>query len=147
MEKQAGMSLDEVLSSIKQMVTDKEPPVLELTDMISPDGKVIKITKDANLKNASSSEHHEISDFLRLAQENSCDSKGQLLQDTEKEDVKQVVHQKEESNAKSVPNFEKKSNLDQIIQEIATPLVQDWIKNNLHKIVEKIVQEEIRKRM
>ena len=66
-EKPAEMSLDEMLSSIKQMVIDKEPPVLELTDMISPDGTIVKVKRgqgDFKIKN-------EMRDFLRLAQEES----------------------------------------------------------------------------
>ena len=66
-EKQTEMSLDEMLSSIKQMVIDKDPPVLELTDMISPDGTIIKVgngQSDCSVKN-------EMRDFLRLAQEES----------------------------------------------------------------------------
>ena len=42
-DKNSEMSLDEVLMSIKKMVVAEEPPVLDLTDMVKPDGSIEKI--------------------------------------------------------------------------------------------------------
>ncbi|MDR2268498.1 MAG: hypothetical protein LBD81_03570, partial [Holosporaceae bacterium] len=69
--KKTEMSLDEVLSSIKKMVMDEEPPVLELTDVISKDGSITKLTKD-NIAPITSldSKNPDMSSFLRLIQEN-----------------------------------------------------------------------------
>jgi hypothetical protein len=70
-ERKTEMSLDEVLSSIKKMVMDEEPPVLELTDVISKDGSINKVNKDsvAPIKSADS-KNPDMSSFLRLIQEN-----------------------------------------------------------------------------
>jgi cell pole-organizing protein PopZ len=59
-------SLDEVLSSIKDMVTGPEPPVLDLTDMIAEDGSVIKLEKNK----VKSINNPDMKSFLRLIQEN-----------------------------------------------------------------------------
>lgn len=58
--------MDEVLSSIKDMITGTEPPVLELTDMIAEDGSIVKIEKNKT----KSITNPDMKSFLRLIQEN-----------------------------------------------------------------------------
>lgn len=175
-ENQTEMSLDEVLSSIRQMVVDKEPPVLELTDMISPDGTIVKVKngqKDSKSKN-------ELRDFLRLAQENgkdsslakdlssgrrqSADDKGQFefcagtnLAGGFTSDCKSG------SECGSVPSERGKGlprhagcgnpmtsdrpeiTVNEIIREVAAPLIRDWLEKNLPNLAREVVTEEIRK--
>jgi cell pole-organizing protein PopZ len=70
-EKKTEMSLDEVLSSIKKMVMDEEPPVLELTDVISGDGSIVKASKNVETHQlGSGGKNPDMSSFLRLIQEN-----------------------------------------------------------------------------
>ncbi len=181
-ENQTEMSLDEVLSSIKQMVVDKDPPVLELTDMISSDGTIVKIKhgqKDPKGKS-------ELKDFLRLAQENGKDSA--LLKDLSlvKQQSADIRNQSEscseadsasssESNPSSdfelsserasVPSEKSKGlpkhvsgkdftnsdgaeiTVNEIIREVAAPLIKDWLDKNLSNLVREVVTGEIRKMM
>ena len=64
MEKQTEMSLDDVLSSIKQMVIDEEPPVLELTERVSDDGSIITLEDAAQ----PAEDSNGMSAFLKMAQ-------------------------------------------------------------------------------
>ena len=142
-EKQTEMSLDEMLSSIKQMVVDKDPPVLELTDMISPDGSIIKVGEgrnDCSLKG-------EMRDFLRLAQEESNTSLSKSsVQDSSKTDECGVIEKK-------LPSCEPKENpskkigiaVSDVVREIATPIVEEWLEKNLRNIVKEIVAAEVQK--
>ena len=158
-ENQTEMSLDEVLSSIKQMVVDKEPPVLELTDMISPDGTIVKVKngkRDPKSKD-------ELRDFLRLAQENGKDSS--LFKDLSSRQTADgsASDCKSGSECVSLPS-EKGTGLprhtdvgnpmasgrteitvNEIIREVAAPLIKDWLEKNLSGLAREVVTEEIQK--
>ena len=142
-EKQTEMSLDEMLSSIKQMVIDKDPPVLELTDMVSPDGTIIKVgngQSDCSVKN-------EMRDFLRLAQEETDTSLSKSsIQDSSKADACESIEKK-------LPLCETKENpskkigiaVSDVVREIATPIIEQWLEKNLRNIVKEIVAVEVQK--
>ncbi len=128
MDKQAEMSLDEVLSSIKQMVISDEPPVLELTDMINEDGNIVKIKKTDSISNESVNTSKDMDMFLKLAQEE------------EKAIDKTCVDKATEEK-----NVDKNSNiLKNIIIEIATPIIQDWLQENLPTITREIVKDKVK---
>jgi len=162
-EEQTEMSLDEMLSSIKQMVIDKDPPVLELTDMVSPDGSIIKI-KNGQKKSKSKS---ELRDFLRLAQENGGDS--QLSKDSSSkrqtngcgESSDAVVDASEcefdSASSESRKGLPKHADcrtavasggavtVDEIIREVSAPLIKDWLEKNLPSLAKEIIAAEIQK--
>ena len=129
-DKQSEMSIDEVLSSIKQMVIDKDPPVLELTDMISPDGAIIKVKQSETEK--------DMKTFLRLAQENGAAG-------TTEEQV--VIKTCSPVKEKKIDSVGSGSVLGEIIKEVATPLVREWLAANLPEIVRAVVAEEVRRLM
>ncbi len=137
MKEKNEMSLDEVLSSIKKMVVDKEPPVLDLTDMISKDGTIVKVKKN----NGENKDEQDMGTFLKLIQEN---------QDT-------IVNQKNASqNNIDSQNHERKTFSKQksdesqdnliidIIKETLSPILQNWVKENLHTIVSEMVEKEVK---
>ncbi len=135
MEKQAEMSLDEVLSSIKQMVVNEEPPVLELTDMVSEDGTIVKVNKMGEAE-LFPEEPGEMSTFLRMAQENS----ESMSIPKESESTEVISPVKGEKIVKS----EKKDFLKNLLSEIAEPIIRDWIKSNMPQLVRQIVKEELK---
>ncbi len=149
-EKPAEMSLDEMLSSIKQMVIDKDPPVLELTDMISSDGTIVKVKRgdgDFKIKN-------EMRDFLRLAQEESDVS---LVADSPKvasETISPVETQKVEKKVLSDLQLNKTQSItsekvgiavSDVVRDVATPIIEKWLEKNLSDLVREIVTSEIQK--
>lgn len=129
-DKQSEMSIDEVLSSIKQMVVDKDPPVLELTDMIAADGNIVSVKKGCELP-----ENRDMKAFLRLAQENSED---------EMSEADRCVRESSPVREKKVLNGNSNSMLAGIVREIATPIVKNWLDINLQRIVREVVNKEIR---
>lgn len=127
-ENKTEMSLDEVLSSIKKMVVDEEPPVLDLTNMVSDDGKIVNLKKSAPEKN------NDMSSFLQLIQEN-----------TEKRISEPVKVQSVQKTEPSKTPELKKNLLMEIIQSSLRPILKEWLDENLKNIVTEIVKEEIKK--
>ena len=137
-EKNAEKSLDEVLSSIKQMVTDDEPPVLELTDMVSDDGSVVKVKKDIPTKDGNT----DMSSFLRLIQENS---------DTI-EEASKIVNTEQHFNCKpnenslsGMPDYMDQNPLMETIKVVLRPILEKWVNENLREISTNVIREEVRK--
>lgn len=119
------MSLDEVLSSIKKMVIDSEPPVLELTDMVAENGDIVKVK--SGIDHSSS----DMGSFLKLIQANT-DSPGPVL-DAPNPPLAEKP-EKPVSQAKS-----------EFLKEIASSLIQKWIDENLPNIVKDVAEAEIKK--
>lgn len=145
-EKQTEMSLDEMLSSIRRMVIDKDPPVLELTDMISPDGSIVKVGSAQN----SCSTRDEMRSFLRLAQKESDEalSKGTPSTSSDKVGVSESVEKSPTlSQSPSSPMFSEKIGIviSDVVREVATPFVEKWLEENLPSLVKEVVTAEIRK--
>lgn len=145
-EKQSEMSLDEMLSSIKQMVIDKDPPVLELTDMISPDGSIVKVgsTQDGH------SSKEEMRSFLRLAQKESDEVLSKEISSTNPGD--ESVSEPVEENlsrfqTKSSPEISEKMGvvISDVVREVATPLIEKWLEENLQAMVKEVVTSEVQK--
>lgn len=120
------MSLDEVLSSIKKMVVDSEPPVLELTDMVSENGDIVKVK--SGVSNSSS----DMGSFLKLIQEND-DSPKLTLESPN-------VVRSEQPEQRSP-----KAGSSEFLKEIATTLIQQWINENLPGLVKEVAETEIKK--
>jgi cell pole-organizing protein PopZ len=142
-EKQTEMSLDEMLSSIKQMVIDKDPPVLELTDMVSPDGTIIKVgngQSDCSVKN-------EMRDFLRLAQEETDTSLSKGLTPNLVSTETSGATEKKSLPCETKENPSKKMGItvSDVVREIATPIIEQWLEKNLRNIVKEIVAAEVQK--
>ncbi|MBE6446906.1 MAG: DUF2497 domain-containing protein [Alphaproteobacteria bacterium] len=133
MEKQSEMSLDEVLSSIKQMVINEEPPVLELTDMVSEDGSIVKINDAINDPSLKASK--DMSSFLKMAQANGKVNNSPI-QDVAVE-VDPISEKQNDNNGKEI--------LRQLIIKMAEPLIKEWLSNNLSSIAREIVEEEVKK--
>lgn len=134
----AEMSLDEVLSSIKKMVIDEEPPVLELTDMISNDGSIVKIQK-----NTKDGKNQDMGSFLKLIQENQDDTQ----HNTKKEDniLENNENLSKYQQAQKEQILSKKHDvISELIKEILPPILQKWINDNLPNIVNNIVETEVK---
>ncbi|MDR3187275.1 MAG: DUF2497 domain-containing protein [Holosporaceae bacterium] len=136
----AEMSLDEVLSSIKKMIMDDEPPVLDLTDMVTQDGSVVKVKKsDYNGKNS------DMSSFLHLIQEG---ADGVASDGSDSGEMKASSAASRASGSKS-PNrqdlFGKNDTLADLIRGMIQPLLQKWISENLPAIASKVVEAEVRR--
>lgn len=142
-EKQTEMSLDEMLSSIKQMVIDKDPPVLELTDMISPDGTIVKVGSNQN----NYSSKNEMRDFLRLAQEESDTSLSKTLTNNSERTDDPAPVKNELTPNKTVSNQVSSQKIGitvrDVIREIATPIVEKWLEKNLKNLVKEVVTAEV----
>lgn len=121
-DKNPEMSLDEVLSSIKKMVIDTEPPVLELTDMVSENGDIVKV------KSETESQSSDMGSFLKLIQEN--------------ERAPKEVPLTTEVQPKASVSQDKPS---EFLKSIAAPLIREWINANLPKIVKEVAEKEIKK--
>ncbi|MDR0555635.1 MAG: hypothetical protein LBG20_01315 [Holosporaceae bacterium] len=146
-DKTSEMSLDDVLSSIKQMVVGEEPPVLDLTDMIKPDGSIVKV-KTPEV------EKRDMGAFLKLVQENVDYDDGsgsnplQLKEDNSRQqgpyiivdsqDVSEICKRAAENN--KVPKSEIALEL---LKEISIPLINKWINSNLPDIAKKVMEEII----
>lgn len=163
-EDQTEMSLDEMLSSIKQMVVDKDPPVLELTDMISSDGTIVKLKNGRK----NSKKKNELRDFLQRAQESGKES--QLFKDPalakrwsegcDQNDDEIVAASECESDSassersKKLPKHTDCQNpmasdnavmVNEIIREVATPLIKNWLEKNLPALAKEIIAAEVQK--
>lgn len=144
------MSLDEVLSSIKKMVVDEEPPVLELTDMVSEDGKIVNLRKPTGPE-----KKNDMSSFLQLIQENSdkkSDSEHVSLQAKEQvsPQVKEQAPLRLDNSASAAPSQQRKEGsqrnlLIDIVQASLRPILKQWLEENLRNIVTGLVKEEINK--
>jgi cell pole-organizing protein PopZ len=141
--KNAEMSLDEVLSSIRKMVIDEEPPVLDLTDMIKPDGSIEKVKVGP--------ENSEMGAFLKLVQENadaigennsrSNESYPRYHQETHDVSADAFSHSTVTPSGKE---FDKKETVSELLRETSISLINKWINNNLPDIAKNVVEEKIR---
>ncbi|MDR2157959.1 MAG: hypothetical protein LBO02_01425 [Holosporaceae bacterium] len=144
-DKNSEMSLDEVLSSIKKMVIDDEPPVLDLTDMIKPDGSIVKI-KAVDVENP------DMSSFLKLVQEN-ANSVSEIKRKKEEylaqklqeapiisADVSSYPH--EQKKIKNDDKSDKDDMVFDMLKKIAVPLIDKWIADNLSNIVKQEIAED-----
>ena len=168
MEKESSeISLDEVLSSIRDMVTNEEPPVLELTEMVSEDGSIVSL-KNTATPSPSDKKNTDMSAFLKLIQQESgqnlpnngggsskmSSSSKKQSSIAESSDSNSIGTKSSSSNKKSPKNqlaggSNKATDYnDTIFQELvidtAKPLIEDWIRNNLEQIVKATVQAEVR---
>lgn len=165
-EDQTEMSLDEMLSSIKQMVVDKDPPVLELTDMVSSDGTIVKLKNGQK----NSKKKNELRDFLQRAQESGKESllfkdpvlaKRWVKGRNQNDDEVVAASECESDSASSEKNKELPKHMDcpnpmasdsavtmnEIIREVAAPLIKDWLDKNLQSLAKEIITAEVQKMM
>ncbi|MDR1982481.1 MAG: DUF2497 domain-containing protein [Holosporaceae bacterium] len=143
-DKNSEMSLDDVLSSIKKMIIDDEPPVLDLTDIVKPDGSVVKIK-------GLDSESSDIGSFLKLVQENTnSDLKNKHLKE---EYVSQQLQKAPlvttdvsscpiSSQSEKKTDESKNSAVSDVLKEIAVPLINQWLNENLSSIINKKIEED-----
>ncbi|MDR0677465.1 MAG: DUF2497 domain-containing protein [Holosporaceae bacterium] len=144
MEKNSEMSLDEVLSSIKKMVIDENPPVLDLTDMVTRDGSIVKIKKPG-------SEESDMSSFLKLAQESAeIDperKKNEYIARGLKKGpiVSTDVSSSPFISAKTAEyeNLKKPDHLEESIKKMAATMIKDWLDGHLPPLVEKKLKEAL----
>jgi cell pole-organizing protein PopZ len=147
-DKNSEMSLNDVLSSIKNMVVDDVPPVLELTDMIAADGSVVKVKK--NMPDESADKNPDMSSFLRLIQESASGnlddrghSSGYISRKTK---PSSIVHDDVSSCQISHANDKKKDMVvSEFVAELAIPFIKEWINEKLPAIASKVVETEVRK--
>ncbi|MDR0968748.1 MAG: hypothetical protein LBL99_03930 [Holosporaceae bacterium] len=142
------MSLEDVLSSIRKMVIDDEPPVLDLTDMVKPDGTIVKV------KASDSSNNQDMGAFLKLAQKNAEsmsdfkrkeENEEQTQQKTADSDVStRVVVSCDVKNDASNQKQEKSEAILELLKEIAIPLIDKWIEDNLPNLAKKAMENKLR---
>lgn len=157
------MSLDEVLSSIKKMMIDKEPPVLDLTNIITENGDIVDVQNMAT--NTSS-----MGSFLKFVNEDeqtqemqrasinkktnetaiSVDiNKNGFFNDSLKEKINSEAIKeaplKEESPiiATNSSNESMDKAMLVIIESLMKPMIEKWLKENLPSVVAGIVENEI----
>lgn len=138
------MSLDEVLSSIKRMVIDEEPPVLELTDVVSDDGNIVSIKKKNGTEKSKS---NDMSSFLKLIQEDAPQMEKEIEKSAQRNDaISREAHiMKEERPVSSSNNSVQQQNvMHELIIEAVTPLLKKWIDQNLHSVMEKVIEREVK---
>ena len=145
--KTSEMSLDEVLLSIKKMVIDEEPPVLELTEMVSEDGSIVSIKKKHNNDVKTENKSSDMSSFLKLIQEDVSEAAQEMAEmpaaaatHIEQPEEKATVNLKsEEKNPSLSENV-----LHELVREAITPLLKDWLEKNLSSVINKIVETEVK---
>lgn len=134
------MSLDEVLSSIKKMVIDEEPPVLELTDMVSEDGSIVSIKKEDGIPSLGTTvkekNSSEMSAFLKLIQDDIPTSDMPVL--SNKQNGAQI------DSRRPLESDTRDDKLSQLIKDAMTPLLKSWLDEHLPDIVTKAVEKEVR---
>ena len=139
-ENNTEMSLDEVLSSIKKMVIDEQPPVLELTDMVSENGSIMRVQKDiipsTNGTGAGDSDA-DMSSFLRLIQENSS-----TIEEVSKTIDADLHFGRVKAN---VTEREERNPLLETIKSALHPVLKEWADENLPAIAAEIIRDEVRK--
>lgn len=143
--KTSEMSLDEVLSSIKKMVIDEEPPVLELTEMVSDDGSIVSIKKKHNNDLKSENKSSDMSSFLKLIQEDVSEAAQEVAEmpaaaATQQSERKPTINLKSEEKSHHLPE----NVLHELIREALTPLLKDWLEKNLPSVINKIVETEVK---
>lgn len=124
----AEMSLDEVLSSIKEMVIGEEPPVLELTNIVaedkeSADSRSLELTEKIEIQNSNG----DMKTFLQMAQSSGAGN----------EKISSASSSKNATQQEQV--------LDAILQKIVAPIVENWVRENLPRIAGEVVEKEIKK--
>lgn len=124
-EKKSEMSLDEVLSSIKKMVVDTEPPVLDLTNMVKDDGTVVKVGE--------SETDESMGTFLKLAQDSAEEEKRKFDKDRKTDSLFPSEFSKTSKNDVMI----------EIFKDIAAPEVRKWLDVNLPKMVPDVIQPVI----
>lgn len=173
-DESSEMSLDDVLSSIKQMVIDKDPPVLELTDMLSSDGRIVNVKSvdgSASAKSSADSGNSDIKTFLQLVQssgENEVTAQEKLqLENLPTEKLEEaadqgkpqpesnpsekldepVTHEKPflESNlSEKLDQCDDKRSISEIVTNITTALVKTWLDEHLENVVRDVVKQEVK---
>ncbi|MDR2766617.1 MAG: DUF2497 domain-containing protein [Holosporaceae bacterium] len=97
------MSLEDVLAAIRRMVIDKEPPVLDLTDVVDADGRVVK-----SVPQKPSDTKSDFGSFLRLIQEG-VDATGNNSAGATEKAEKNLEMQPEEKRAEEKRAEEKRT--------------------------------------
>ena len=150
-KKTSEMSLDEVLSSIKKMVIDEEPPVLELTDMVSDDGSIVSIKKKNETENK---KNNDMSSFLKLIQEDAPHMEKEIKNVSASKieptiepiaDEIPILKQEKPTLSSNNNNLQQENVMHELIIEAITPLLKKWIDQNLPSVMEKIVEAEVKK--
>lgn len=151
MEKEnSEMSLDDVLSSIKKMVIDEEPPVFDLTEKVCDDGSIVSLKAGA-ADSGYPKEKKDMSAFLKLIQE---DTSSFSASPNLEEALGNTEDQKANKGTSGLPSriTRKEASSDRnsdtvfqdIILEMTEPLIKDWLKSNLATIVKTVVETEVR---
>lgn len=150
------MSLDEVLSSIKKMMIDKEPPVLDLTNMVTENGEIVDVQNVHQQETSMGS-------FLKFVSEDDKMKDGNNTMQKENNidirEVENMAHEKvtpvirEALPEESSPIIATENSIDNsmdkamlvIIENLMKPMIEKWLKENLAPLVGKTVEEEVKK--
>jgi cell pole-organizing protein PopZ len=128
------------------MVIDDEPPVLDLTDVVKPDGSIVKVKK-------TDSENSDMGSFLKLVQENASldyENKFHKEEYIAQQLQKAPIISADVSSSPVTSSSEKQPDKNETIpnpksmEEISASLINKWINNNLPDIAKKVVEEKIR---
>lgn len=146
------MSLDDVLSSIKKMVIDEEPPVLELTEMVSEDGSIVSLKKQPVTSDSTEKKGNDMSAFLKLIQQEGTQDSLEAPISAQEKSPKKPKNRETKIHSESNDSVEPAGDasiprdntvFQELILEAAKPLIKDWINNNLAQMVKDIVQKEV----
>lgn len=125
------IKLEDILNSIRGIIDDHSQAPIQETD--ASDGSDVAGTEDSVL---------ELTD-IAFGEEYSRNDKELISTRTKYEvesQIKKFVDHLEKSNYSS-----KEESLDSAVTQLMRPLVKDWLDDNLPRVVERVVAEEIQK--
>lgn len=125
------VKLEDILSSIRGIIDDHNQVHIQETD--ASDGADVAGDEDSvlELTDIASGEEYPRKDKELISTRTKYEVESQ---------IKGFVDHLEKSNHSS-----KEESLDSTVTQLMRPLVKDWIDNNLPRIVERVVAEEIQK--
>lgn len=119
--------LEDILRSIRNIIDDNQD-------------RELKMTQSEPKIEASTKEEMQILELTELA--NLKDENTLLSDEAIKKSMLSIDSFTENLAEKS---YSKNNSIDDVIYDLIKPMMQDWLNNNLPKIVERVVTEEIRR--
>lgn len=126
--------LEDILNSIRGIIENQSSSSSNQLDFVADEGKV---TDEAVL---------ELTDIAEFANKNTSAYSSDALTSS---DVQEKAEMEFKKFAESVANVgieeDQTDSLDDKVNKIMRPLIKDWLDNNLPRIVEKVVSDEIKR--
>jgi hypothetical protein len=130
--KEEDVKLEDILKSIRGIIDDHnqkpilEPAASDSANVFQGDDAVLELTDIAH-----DDAHHQLNEELISAQ----------AKDRIESQINEFVDRLENSNYQPL----QEASLDASVNQLMRPLIKAWLDNNLPRVVERVVAEEIRK--